>query len=81
VSEFEQPSDRETVTAAEQGGPLGTGDPRVDELLARLDSLDDAPVGEHVPVFETVLTGLRSALAEAAEPASAPGGTPTPEPA
>ena len=39
-----------------------TGDPRVDEVLGRLAGLDEVPVAEHVQVFESVLTGLRSSL-------------------
>ena len=55
------------------GAAMATGDPRVDDLLARLGSLDDLPVAEHVGVFESVLTGLRSTLAGAGEAAPGPG--------
>jgi hypothetical protein len=40
--------------------PEGTG---VDEALSRLQGLDDAPVGEHVEVFDAVHRSLQDALA------------------
>jgi hypothetical protein len=48
----------------EQTGTLG--DPRVDEAVARLDDLEQRPVGEHVEVFEDVHGRLQAALQEAA---------------
>ncbi|MCW2600627.1 MAG: hypothetical protein JWM02_2456 [Frankiales bacterium] len=35
----------------------------VDAALARLDGLDDRPVGEHVEVFDAVHRSLQDALA------------------
>lgn len=48
--------------------PPETGHLAVDQVLRRLDDLENLPVTEHVAVFEEVLTGLRSALAGAGEP-------------
>ena len=39
-----------------------TGDPRVDDVLASLDGLDERPVGEHAAVFERAHDQLRAAL-------------------
>jgi hypothetical protein len=35
----------------------------VDQALARLDGLDDLPVGEHVAAFDAVHRALQDALA------------------
>ena len=72
MSEFEQ------VPAVERES---TGHARVDEVLGRLEGLEGLPVSEHVQVFETVLTELRSALAEAGEPTGEPAGEPADVPA
>ena len=42
-----------------------TGDPRVDEVLARLGELNTAPVAEHVAVFEEIHQRLQELLASA----------------
>ncbi len=39
-----------------------SGNPDVDEALARLRSLDDLPVAAHPPVYERVHDTLRSVL-------------------
>ncbi|WP_426244767.1 hypothetical protein [Nocardioides sp. LHG3406-4] len=44
--------------AAEQA----PGDQAVDRVLASLSGLDEAPVAEHVPVFEAAHEQLRRAL-------------------
>ncbi|HET7357721.1 MAG TPA: hypothetical protein VFJ09_13700 [Nocardioidaceae bacterium] len=44
-----------------------TGHPRVDEVIASLDRLDELAVSEHVAVFEAAHAGLRDALARAAD--------------
>ncbi len=41
-----------------------TGEPRVDDALARLTDLSDLPVDEHVPVFEDVQRRLHDTLAD-----------------
>lgn len=48
------------------GAAIGgrTGDAAVDEALLRLRSLDDAPVREHVQVFEAVHAALQGRLAD-----------------
>jgi hypothetical protein len=51
--------------------PPASGDDRVDAVLASLSDLDDRPVAEHVPVFESAHDRLRDALARAGdEPAA-----------
>lgn len=44
--------------------PETTGDPRVDEALARLRGLQGAPVAEHVAVYDDVNQRLQAALAD-----------------
>lgn len=44
-----------------------TGHPAVDAVLASLAGLDDAPVHEHVAVFESAHEYLRRALDEAGQ--------------
>jgi hypothetical protein len=41
-----------------------TGEPAVDAAVTRLDDLDDAPVSEHVGVFEDAHRQLQDALAD-----------------
>ena len=50
--------------AAARPGPLG--DSRVDAALARLDDLQDRPVGEHADVYDDIHGRLREALEDAA---------------
>jgi hypothetical protein len=42
-----------------------SGNPDVDEALARLRFLDDLPVAEHAEVYEDIHETLRSALDDA----------------
>ena len=44
-----------------------TGNNAVDEVLASLGALDDAPVSEHVSVFESAHERLRGALSGAGD--------------
>ena len=54
-----------------------TGDPRVDDAVARLDDLPGLPAGEHLAVFEYVHERLTEALGDAGAPATAaPGDRP-----
>lgn len=55
--------------------PPSTGNPLVDAVLARTQDLDDLPVAEHVEVFESAHSALRSALQGAGD-APAPGPIP-----
>lgn len=41
-----------------------TGEPAVDAALSRLDHLDEAPVSEHVAVYDDVHRNLQDALAD-----------------
>jgi hypothetical protein len=45
-------------------GLSGTGDSRVDEAVAQLGRLDDAPLGEHPAVLGQVHDRLREVLGE-----------------
>ncbi len=49
-----------------------TGHPLVDDVLASLEALEGRPLAEHVTVFEDAHDRLRGALADAAEPGTAP---------
>lgn len=44
-----------------------TGNDSVDNVVESLELLDEAPVCEHVAVFETAHERLRAALADAAD--------------
>ena len=44
--------------------PRDTGDPRVDDALARLDDLDSTPTADHVVIFDEVHRRLQSALTD-----------------
>jgi hypothetical protein len=44
--------------------PPVTGDPRVDDALARLGELPELPVAEHLSVYEDVHRRLHDALAD-----------------
>ena len=59
IDEPQQPADS---VAPEPEEPVRTGNEAVDGVLDSLDSLDDAPVDEHVAVFERAHEQLRSAL-------------------
>ena len=52
----------------------GTGDPRVDEAIAGLSRLREAPLDEHPPVLEAVHDRLREILGGLGT--AAPGATP-----
>jgi hypothetical protein len=59
IDEPQQPADS---VAPEPEEPVRTGNEAVDGVLESLDSLDDAPVDEHVAVFERAHEQLRAAL-------------------
>ncbi|MFI6503381.1 hypothetical protein [Nonomuraea typhae] len=42
--------------------PEGTGDERVDAVLAGLDRLPGSPVSDHVAVFDDAFAGLEETL-------------------
>lgn len=48
--------------------PPQTGDPRVDEAVARLDDLPGLPAAEHPAVFEYVHEQLAETLGDLAAP-------------
>jgi len=54
--------DPEAEAAAAEGETPTTGVPAVDRVVADLDRLDDAPLEEHLAVFERAHESLRSAL-------------------
>ena len=51
--------------------PGTTGDPRVDDAIARLDDLDGSPTSEHVEIVDDVHRRLQSALSDLDPGASA----------
>lgn len=51
----------------EEHAPVATGHPAVDEVLRSLGSLEQAPVDEHVAVFEQAHDQLRRTLSGAGE--------------
>jgi len=53
--------------------PDSTGEPRVDDVLRRLDELERLPVVEHPPVFEAIHGQLVEALGELRTGADQPG--------
>ena len=55
------PSDIVRISLAGLGG---TGDPRVDEAVARLNQLDDAPLEEHPVILGRIHDRLREVLGE-----------------
>ena len=56
------PGPAEAAPATASGAAAGTGDPRVDAALARLDRLDGLPVAEHVGEYDAVHRALQDAL-------------------
>lgn len=58
---FDEPVDEPAAEPREEPAE-GTGHPAVDEVLRSLDALDDAPVDEHVGVFERAHEQLRRTL-------------------
>lgn len=51
--------------------PVRTGVAGVDEVIVAVEELDDRPVEEHVPVFESAHEQLRRALDAAGDDAPA----------
>jgi hypothetical protein len=62
--EFEV-SEEHGLEAPEVDAVEPTGHPDVDGVIASLDGLDETPVAERVPVFESAHETLRAALADA----------------
>ena len=67
--DYEQDQERSLLTpgapaAGSRGQAARTGEPRVDETIARLDDLDAIPLEEHVAVFEDTHAGLRQVLSD-----------------
>ena len=58
------PFDITAAAFARLAEPPVTGDPRVDDALARLGELPDLPVAEHLSVYEDVHRRLHDALAD-----------------
>lgn len=63
MSEENQNFDPERVVVRAQA----TGEPRVDEVIRRLDGLADLPLEDHVEIFEQVHDQLREVLGELGE--------------
>ena len=72
---FDEPDTEEsTAPEADVGAPTTTGVPAVDQVLADVDRLDDAPLEEHLGAFERVHDSLRAALD--AQPSDEPSSRP-----
>lgn len=68
MSEFSGDAVPETdvvVSGTELSGAELSGNMRIDEAIARLDSLDELPVEAHPEIFDEIHTNLRNALANA----------------
>ena len=68
---FAEPADAQPDAghfAVEHPVVENTGHPVVDRVLDSLEGLADAPVADHVAVFESAHDQLRGALANAGEP-------------
>lgn len=59
---IDEPQQQADPVSPEPEEPVRTGNEAVDEVLETLESLDDAPVDEHVAVFERAHEQLRAAL-------------------
>jgi hypothetical protein len=59
---MEQGQEHAEETAGQTEDPVRTGNESVDRVLESLEGLDDAPVDEHVAVFERAHEHLRAAL-------------------
>jgi hypothetical protein len=55
-----------SASAAGRTGTSGTGDPRVDDAVARLDECGELPLEESVAVFNDVHRRLSEVLADSA---------------
>jgi hypothetical protein len=67
VTEPEQPSeatDEAPADAEADTGPGVTGEPRVDQALARLRDVDGAPLADHVAAYDEVHRLLQDALVD-----------------
>jgi hypothetical protein len=49
---------------ASEMAPASTGEPRVDAALVRLQDVTNAPVDEHVAIYDDVHRRLQDALAD-----------------
>lgn len=49
---------------APQAQPSSTGAPAADQAAERLEAIDDAPLDEHVEIYEDVHRRLQEGLAE-----------------
>ena len=58
---------RKTVTAMTEPADESTRSTEVDAVIGALDRLDEAPVDEHVAIFEAAHERLRAALTDAGD--------------
>ena len=58
-------TDGSDLPTGADGGPEATGQPAVDDALARLRDVDDRPVADHVEVYDDVQQRLAAAMDDA----------------
>ncbi|MHA7132698.1 hypothetical protein [Oerskovia turbata] len=59
------PTPGDLRTGATASGPDGSGDDTIAAALTRLDELADAPLTQHVTVFDAIHEALQERLADA----------------
>ena len=64
TSDINPTSPTSDIVRLDLAGLSGTGDTRVDEAVAQLGRLDDAPLGEHPAILGQVHDRLREVLGE-----------------
>jgi hypothetical protein len=64
TSDISPASPASDIVRLDLAGLSGTGDTRVDEAVAQLGRLDDAPLGEHPAILGQVHDRLREVLGE-----------------
>jgi len=60
--DLDEPETEDSTREGDLRGPTTTGVPAVDEVIAEVDLLDEAPLEEHLEVFERAHESLRVAL-------------------
>ena len=75
---LDEPDTEDSTSEADLRGPTTTGVSAVDEVIADVDRLHEAPLEEHLEVFERAHESLRAALD--AQPDDRPSDRPSDDP-